>query len=194
MLPALLATELTEAPEILLVRSLTGDPVFDLPPPVRTLAVDVVDVRRVRAVGVEAVEALVLAVRYELVLSVAVEAVDIGRTAPPEMDLVETREVGRDVVDVPTFPVLFVEIVKRERAVECVLPRELGREEEVKLAEDGDMRIDEDVVVDLRTGVWDFTLEVVCLALDPVLVLAREVTLASDALVIKVFFRGGGGV
>jgi hypothetical protein len=193
-LPALLATELTEAPEILLVRSLTGDPVFDLPPPVRTLAVDVVDVRRVRAVGVEAVEALVLAVRYELVLSVAVEAVDIGRTAPPEMDLVETREVGRDAVDVPAFPVLFVEIVKRERAVECVLPRELGREEEVKLAEDGDVRIDEDVVVDLRIGVWDFTLEVVCLALDPVLVLAREVTLASDALVIKVFFRGGGGV
>jgi hypothetical protein len=193
-LPALLATELTEAPEILLVRSLTGDPVFDLPPPVRTLAVDVVDVRRVRAVGVEAAEALVLAVRYEPVLSVAVEAVDIGRTAPPEMDRVETREVGRDAVDVPAFPVLFVEIVKRERAVECVLPRELGREEEVKLAEDGDVRIDEDVVADFRIGVWDFTLEVVYLALDPVLVLAREVTLASDALVIKVFFRGGGGV
>ena len=113
---------------------------------------------------------------------------------PPEMDLAETREAGCDAVDVPTFPVLFIEIVKCERAVECVLPRELGREEEVKLAEDGDMRIDEDVVVDLRTGVWDFTLEVVCLALDPVLVLAREVTLASDALVIKVFFRGGGGV
>ena len=193
-LPALLATELTEAPEILLVRSLTGDPVFDLPPPVRTLAVDVVDVRRVRTVGVEAVEALVLAVRYEPVLSVAVEAVDIGRTAPPEMDRAETREVGRDAVDVPAFPVLFVEIVKRERAVECVLPRELGREEEVKLAEDGDVRIDDDVVVDLRIGVWDFTLGVVCLTLDPVLVLAREVTLASDALVIKVFFRGGGGV
>jgi hypothetical protein len=33
MLPALLATELTEALEILLVRSLTGDPVVDLPPP-----------------------------------------------------------------------------------------------------------------------------------------------------------------
>jgi hypothetical protein len=59
-LVALLATELTEAPEILLVRSLTGDPVFDLPPPVRTLAVDVVEVRRERTVGVEA---LVLAVR-----------------------------------------------------------------------------------------------------------------------------------
>jgi hypothetical protein len=101
-----------------------------------------VDVRRVRAVGVEAVEALVLAVRYELVLSVAVEAVEFGRTAPPEMDLVETREVGRDEVDVPAFPVLFVEIVKRERTVECVLPRELGREEEVKLAEDGNVRIE----------------------------------------------------
>lgn len=121
-------------------------------------------------------------------LSVTVEPVDIEQTASPEMDLVETREVGRDAVDVPTFPVLFVEIV---RAVECILPRELGREQEVKLAEDDDMRIDEDVVVDLRIGVCDFTLEVVCLALD---VLAREATLASDAFVIKVFFRGGGGV
>ena len=76
--------------------------------------------------GVEAVETLVLAVRYELVLSVAVEALDIRQTAPPEMDLVETREVGHDAVNVPAFPVLFVEIVKCERAVECVLPRELG--------------------------------------------------------------------
>ena len=58
-LPALLAAELTEAPEILLVRSFTSDPVFDLPPPVRTLAVDV---WRVRAVGVEAVKVLVLVV------------------------------------------------------------------------------------------------------------------------------------
>jgi hypothetical protein len=142
-------------------------------------------------VGVETVEALVLAVRYELVLSVAVEVVDIGRAAPPEMDRVETREVGRDAVDVPAFPVLFVEMVKRERAVECVLPRELGREEEVKLAEDGDVRIDDDVAADLRIGVWDLTLGDM---LDPVFVLAREVTLARDALVIKVFFRGGGGV
>ena len=117
------------------------------------------------------------------------EVVDIGQTASPEMDLVETREVGHDAVDVPNFPVLFVEIVKGKRAVECILLRELGREEEVKLAEDDDMRID--VVVDLRIGVCDFTLEVVCLGLD---VLAREATLASDALVIKVFFRGGGGV
>lgn len=186
---ALLATELTEAPEILLVRSLTGDPVVDLPPAVRTLAVEVVDVRRVRAVGVETVEVLVLAVRYEPVVSVVVEAVDIGRAPPPpEMDLVETREVGREAVDVPALPVLFVETVNRERAVECVLPRESGREEDVKLAEDGDVRTDDDddAVVDLRTGV--FTLGVADL------VLAREVTLASDALVIKVFFRGGGGV
>ena len=137
-LAALLATELTEAPEILLVRSFTGDPVFDLPLPVRILAVDVVDVRRVRAVDVEMVEALVLAVRNEP-FSVAEEVVDIGRAAPPEMDRVETREVGRDTVDAPTFPVLLVEMVNRERAVECVLPRELGREEEVKLAEDGDV-------------------------------------------------------
>ena len=50
------------------------------------------------------------------------------------------------------------------------------------------------MVVDLRIGVWDFTLGEVSLMLDPVLVLAREVTLASDALVIKVFFIGGGGV
>lgn len=188
-LVALLATELTEAPEILLVRSLTGDPVVDLPPAVRTLAVEVVDVRRVRAVGVETVEVLVLAVRYEPVVSVVVEAVDIGRAPPPpEMDLVETREVGREAVDVPALPVLFVETVNRERAVECVLPRESGREEDVKLAEDGDVRTDDDddAVVDLRTGV--FTLGVADL------VLAREVTLASDALVIKVFFRGGGGV
>jgi hypothetical protein len=85
-------------------------------------------------------------------------------------------------------------MVGRERAVECVLPRELGREEEVKLAEDGDVRIDDDVVVDLRIGVWDFILGEVELTLDPVFVLAREVTLARDALVIKVFFRGGGGV
>ena len=90
------------------------------------------DVRRIRKVGVEAVEALVLAVRYEPVFSVAVEAVDIGRAAPLEMDFVETREVGRDAIDVPAFPILFVEIVKREPAVECVLLRELGREEEVK--------------------------------------------------------------
>jgi hypothetical protein len=102
----------SEAPEVLLIRSLTGDPVFDLPPPVRTLAVDVVDIRRIREVGVEAVEALV---RYEPVFSVAVEAVEIGRAAPPEMDLVETREVGRDV---PAFPVLFVEIVKRDREIQ----------------------------------------------------------------------------
>ena len=152
-LEALLATELTEAPEILLVRSLTGDTVFDLPPPMRMLAVDVVDVWRVREVGVEMVEVLVLAVRYEPVFSVAVEAVDIGRVPPPEMDRVETREVGRDTIEVPAFPVLFVEIVKRERAVECVLPRELGREEEVKLAEEGDVRMDDEVVVDLRMGV-----------------------------------------
>ena len=68
------------------------------------------------------------------------------------------------------------------------------REEEVKLAEDGEVRIDDNMVVDLRIGVWDFTLGAVYLALDPVFVLAHEVTLASDALVIKVFFRGGGGV
>ena len=72
---------------------------------------------------------------------------------------------------------MFVEIVKYKRAVECVLPRELGREKGVKLAENGDMRIDDDVVMDLRIGVWDFTLEVVCLALD---VLACKATLASD--------------
>jgi hypothetical protein len=40
--------------------------------------------------------------------------------------------------------------------------------------------LNDDVVVDLRMGVWDFTLGVVCLILDPVLVLAREVTLASE--------------
>ena len=100
--------------------------------------------------GVETVETLLLAVRYELVFSVAVEAVDIAR---PEMDRVETREVGREAVDVPAFPVLFVEMVKRERAVECVLPRELGREEEVKLAEDGDVQIDDDVAADLQIGI-----------------------------------------
>jgi hypothetical protein len=68
------------------------------------LAADVVDVRRVRAVGVETVEALVLAVRHELVFSVAEEAVDIGRAAPLEVDRVETREVGHDEVEVPPFP------------------------------------------------------------------------------------------
>ena len=55
----------------------------------------------------EAVEALVLVVWYELMLSVAMEAVDIGQTAPPEMDPVEMREAGHasDAVDVPAFPV-----------------------------------------------------------------------------------------
>jgi hypothetical protein len=116
------------------------------------------------------------------------------------MDRVETREVGRDAVDVPglrvrfVLPVLFVETVKRENAVECILPRELGREDEVKLAEDGDVRIDDEVVVDLRTGVWDFTRTAAGLTLGPDFVLAREVTLASDARVIRVFVRGGGGV
>ena len=62
--------------------------------------------------------------------------------------------------------------------------------EEVKLAEDGDMQIDKGVVVDLRIGVWDFTLKVVHLVLD---VLVCEATLASDACMIKAFFRGGGG-
>ena len=53
------------------------------------------------------VEALVLVVWYELMLSVTMEAVDIGRTAPPEMDPVEMREAGHasDAVDVPAFPV-----------------------------------------------------------------------------------------
>jgi len=37
-------------------------------------------------------------------------------------------------------------------------------------------------------------LEVVGLALEPVFVLACEVTLASEALVINIFLRGGGGV
>ena len=90
-LAALLATKLIEAPEILLVRSFTGDPVFNPPPPMRTLAVDVMEVRRVRAVGVEMVEALVLAIWYKLGFSVAEEAVDTGREALPEPDLVGTR-------------------------------------------------------------------------------------------------------
>jgi hypothetical protein len=107
------------------------------------------------------------------------------------MDLVETWEVGHDAVNVPTFPVLFVEIVKCKCAVKCILLQELDREEKVKLAEDDDLWIDEDMVMDLRIGVCNFMLEVVCLALD---VLACKATLTSDALVIKVFFRGGGGV
>jgi hypothetical protein len=81
MLPALLAVELTEALQIFLVHSFTSDPVLNLPLPVWTLAVDVVDIWWVRAVGVEAVKVLVLVVWYELVLSVTVEAVDIGQTA-----------------------------------------------------------------------------------------------------------------
>ena len=43
--------------------------------------------------------------------------------------------------------------VSRKCIVECVLPRELGREEEVKLAKDRDVRIDDDVVVDFGGGV-----------------------------------------
>lgn len=56
------------------------------------------------------VEALVLAVRYELVFSVAVEAVDIRRVPPPHMDRVETetREAGCDTVEVPAFPIFFL--------------------------------------------------------------------------------------
>ena len=55
------------------------------------------------------------------------------------------QEAGCDAVDVPTFPVLFVEIVKCKHAVECVLPWELGCKEEVKLAKDGNMQIDDRV-------------------------------------------------
>ena len=98
-------------------------------------------------------EVLVMAVRYELVFSTAEEAVDIGRASSLEIDCVEMREVGHDAVNAPAFPALFVERINRERAVECILPRGLGREEEVKLADDGDMRIDDDVVVGLRIGV-----------------------------------------
>ena len=54
----------------------------------------------------------------------------------------EMQEAGCDAVDVPTFPVLLVEIVKCKCAVECVLPWELGCKEEVKLAKDGNMQID----------------------------------------------------
>lgn len=53
------------------------------------------------------------------------------------------QEAGCDAVDVPTFPVLFVEIVKCKHAVECVLLREQGCKEEVKLAKDGNMQIDD---------------------------------------------------
>ena len=104
-----LATEPIEAQETLLVRSLTVDPVFDLPPPMRTLAV-AVDVmgEYEQAVGVETIEALVLAVRYELVFSAAEEVVDIGRAASPEMDHAETREVGGDAVNVPASSALLV--------------------------------------------------------------------------------------
>ena len=49
-----------------------------------------------------------------------------------------------------------------ECAVEWVLLWELGHEEEVKLAKDGNMWIDKDMVMDLQIGVWDFMLEVVC--------------------------------
>jgi len=43
--------------------------------------VDVADVRRVGAVGMKTVEALVMEVPYELVFAVAVDAVDIGWAA-----------------------------------------------------------------------------------------------------------------
>ena len=70
------------------------------------------------------------AILCELMFSIAVEAVDDGGAA---IDCGEIQE-GRDAVDAPAFPVSLVEIVKREHA-ECVL----RREQEVKLAEDGDV-------------------------------------------------------
>ena len=82
------------------------------------------------------------------------------RAAPLGMDLVEMREVGCDTVEVPAFPVLFV---GSDVNVQLnVLPRELGCEEDVKLAEDRDIE-------------W-------------------RMTLANDALVINISFRGGSSV
>jgi hypothetical protein len=70
------------------------------------------------------------------------------------MDRVGTREVGRDAVNVPPLPSFGHRNGQPQTCVECVLLRELSQEEEVKLAEeDGDVRIDDDVVVDLRIGV-----------------------------------------
>ena len=59
-----------------------------------------------------------LAVQYEPVFSAAEEAVDIGWAASPEIDCMETREVGRDAVNIPAFLALFVGMVNRNRAVE----------------------------------------------------------------------------
>lgn len=61
VLPVLLATELTEAVDTFLLRSLTGEPAADLPPAVRTLTVDAADVLLERATGVD--KPPVLAVR-----------------------------------------------------------------------------------------------------------------------------------
>lgn len=44
--------------------------------------------------------------------------------------------------------------------------RKLGQGEEGKLAENGDVWIDDDVVLGLRIGVWDVTLGKVGLTLD----------------------------
>lgn len=185
--PVLLATELTDAPEILRARCSTGEVVVERPP--RTLTVDVVDVRRERAVvGVDRPPAL--AVRYEPVSVVVL--------------IVLTREIGRASLSVPgERDVPLVLTCKRERGVaETALPRELGR----GLAADDeaiDIRAGEYVdVVDLRTVDRDRRESAVLvvrerewmLALpDPVRVvdadspLRVDVTLARDARVIKVF-------
>lgn len=186
--PVLLATELTEAPEIRRVRCSIGEFVVDRP--ARALTVEAVDVRRERAVvGVERPPAL--AVRYEPVSVVVVL-------------IVLTREVGRESSSAAgkrAAPAVLT--WSRERGVpETVLPLELGRglpADEAAI----DMRAGEYVdVVDLRTvesdlsesavlvvRVREWTLE----APDPVRVveaerpLRVEATLASDARVMSVF-------
>lgn len=156
---ALLVKELTEAPDILLVRSLMGE--FRLPPlGVRILIVEAPDVRRDR-VGVGRPPGL--AVRYVAVLSVVLERLDVGR------DVVDIRWVlaGRDMVDFVVDGVTF----KRDEATDELTDfltvfcdrTELAEDTGLVLTLEGDLDPAREESVD------------------------REVTLAKDALVINTF-------
>lgn len=86
----------------------------------------------------------------------AVETRDVGRLAPgpPETDLVDTRDVGRDADDAEG---LVVTMVRRDRVVDAILPRECGRGE---FTLEGDIRASKYVdAVDLRIDACDTDFE-----------------------------------
>ena len=126
-LPVLLATELTEAPDILLVRS---------PPLGRILIVEAPDVRRDRG------RAPGLAVRYVAVLSVVLERLDVGR----DVAVVDVRWVlaGRDIVDFVVDGVTF----KRDEPADETTDRLVVFCERTELAEDTGLALTVEVDLD----------------------------------------------